>query len=92
MVSSHDLSTRSACADAVEAVAAHYSGALDVLVNNAGVLVGESLADLTEERFDHCMDVNCKSALWVTQAAVKYLEKYGFGMGKLKCIRVIFNK
>ena len=50
---------------------------LDVLVNNAGILIPDTLLELTMERFDLSMEVNVKSALKLTQEATKHLEKSG---------------
>ena len=47
---------------------------LDVLVNNAGIVRRETLANMTSESFETSMNVNVRSALLLTQAAVKYLE------------------
>ena len=52
-----------------------YVSALDVLVNNAGVMHTANLENITEEHFDVSMAVNVKSALRLTQNAVKWLEK-----------------
>jgi NAD(P)-dependent dehydrogenase (short-subunit alcohol dehydrogenase family) len=43
-------------------------GAVDVLVNNAGVTHAASLFDLTEADFDRVMGVNLKAALFLSQA------------------------
>jgi 3-oxoacyl-[acyl-carrier protein] reductase len=44
-------------------------GPIDILVNNAGSLVGrQSIAELTEERWDEVLDVNLKSAVLCSQA------------------------
>ena len=48
---------------------------LDVLVNNAGIVRRETLANMTSESFETSMNVNVRSALLLTQAAVKYLER-----------------
>ena len=47
---------------------------LDVLVNNAGIVRRETLANMTCKSFETSMNVNVRSALLLTQAAVKYLE------------------
>jgi len=45
-----------------------------VLVNNAGIVRRETLANMTSESFETSMNVNVRSALILTQASVKYLE------------------
>ena len=45
-----------------------------MLVNNAGIFRRETLANMTSESFETSMNVNVRSALLLTQAAVKYLE------------------
>ena len=47
---------------------------IDVLVNNAGVLRKETLANITCDAFAISMNVNVRSALLLTQASVQYLE------------------
>ena len=53
----------------------YYVSALDVLINNAGVMHTANLENITEEHFDDSMAVNVKSALRLTQNAVKWLEQ-----------------
>lgn len=48
--------------------------ALDVLVNNAGVMFSEKLDKVTEEMMDKSFDLNVKTALHLTQLAVKHME------------------
>ena len=48
-------------------------GALDVLVNNAGITHAASLDALTEEDFDRVFAINLKSALWATQGAARLM-------------------
>ena len=48
-------------------------GALDVLVNNAGVTHAANLDDLTEQDFDRVFAINLKAALWGTQAAARLM-------------------
>ena len=45
-----------------------------MLVNNAGIFRRETLANMTSESFETSMNVNVRSALLLTQVAVKYLE------------------
>ncbi|SBN61612.1 glucose 1-dehydrogenase [Curtobacterium sp. 9128] len=54
-------------------------GALDVLVNNAGIEDRKSLLEETEEGYDKVMAVNMKSAFFGTQAAAKQFIAQGSG-------------
>lgn len=46
-------------------------GPLDVLVNNAGVVMRAGLWDITEQMWDRVLDVNLKGVFLVSQAAAK---------------------
>lgn len=51
-------------------------GGLDILINNAGSLVARKMLDEMEADFWHkVMDINLTSMMFVTRAAVPYLEK-----------------
>lgn len=52
---------------------------LDLLINNAGVCHDISVAKMTEEQFDHVLDVNLKGAFLVSQAALKLMSKQRHG-------------
>ena len=59
--------------DAVE-----FLGGLDVLINNAGDLVQRrSIQEVDAAFWERVMNVNVTSMLWVTRAAVPWLEKAG---------------
>lgn len=58
--------------------AAEFLGGLDVLVNNAGDLVQRrTLADVDAEFFQRSLDINLASMLFVTRAALPWLERAG---------------
>jgi NAD(P)-dependent dehydrogenase (short-subunit alcohol dehydrogenase family) len=48
--------------------------ALDIVVNNAGALVGGTVDSQTEEDFDAMMDVNVKAVWLLTRAALPHLR------------------
>ncbi|MGI9373836.1 MAG: SDR family NAD(P)-dependent oxidoreductase [Hyphomicrobiales bacterium] len=50
-------------------------GAIDVLVNNAGIIIGAEFLDLTEEDFDKVLAVNLKGAFLVGQAVARQMVK-----------------
>ncbi|XP_061168608.1 3-oxoacyl-[acyl-carrier-protein] reductase FabG-like [Saccostrea echinata] len=49
-------------------------GKLDVLVNNAGMAKSMDISMETEENFDEIMNVNIKSAYFLTQLAIPHLK------------------
>ena len=53
---------------------------LDILVNNAGILRASSLLELSEEDLDAMLQINCRGAVLVAQAAVQIMERQGFGV------------
>ncbi|WP_309621263.1 SDR family oxidoreductase [Novosphingobium sp.] len=61
--------------------AAERWGALDLLVNNAGVTHAADLDDLSEEDFDRVFAINLKAALWGTQAAARLMGANSSGGG-----------
>jgi 3-oxoacyl-[acyl-carrier protein] reductase len=55
-------------------------GGLDVLINNAGALIRRSpLAEVADELFDAVMDLNVRSVVMASQAAIPHLRKAGGG-------------
>ncbi len=52
-------------------------GRLDVLVNNAGIIAPEMIAEATEEAFDRQFAVNVKGVFFAMQEAAKRLEDGG---------------
>lgn len=53
---------------------ANWTATLDVLVNNAGVFPSAAFDEVTEETWDHALDVNCKSMFFMTQALAPLLR------------------
>jgi 2-deoxy-D-gluconate 3-dehydrogenase len=66
----------------VMAEAAELSGRVDILVNNAGIIRRADALDFTEADWDAVMDVNLKSAFFLSQAAARAMLADGAG-GKI---------
>jgi NAD(P)-dependent dehydrogenase (short-subunit alcohol dehydrogenase family) len=62
----------------VDEVARHY-GRLDILVNTVGGQREEKANDVTEDNFDHVIDLNLKSVMFQAQAAAKHMILAGGG-------------
>ena len=61
----------------VEESATHF-GRLDGLINNAGLMLGRvPYADMTDEHYEAVMDLNGRSVLIASQAAIPWLKKNG---------------
>jgi NAD(P)-dependent dehydrogenase (short-subunit alcohol dehydrogenase family) len=54
-------------------------GRLDILVNNAGMFFAAKFAELTEELWDHIMNVNLKSQFLCAQSAAPIMKRQGRG-------------
>jgi NAD(P)-dependent dehydrogenase (short-subunit alcohol dehydrogenase family) len=71
-----DVTDRSAVFAAVERAAAVFGG-LDVVVNNAGVMLYGMVEEATEEQVRAHFDVNFFGAVWVAQAVLPHLKGDG---------------
>ena len=60
-------------ADALVATAVERFGSLDAVVNNAGVQVEKTVAETTDEDFDHVMGVNVRGVFNMCRAAVRQM-------------------
>ena len=54
-------------------------GRLDILVNNAGMFFAAKFEELTEEQWDHIMNVNLKSQFLCAQSAAPIMKRQGRG-------------
>jgi NAD(P)-dependent dehydrogenase (short-subunit alcohol dehydrogenase family) len=73
-----DVSAPDAAARIVEAALAAF-GRLDVLINNAGIVVGGPFGDLPAADFDAVMDVGLGAAIRLSRAAWPHLAASGAG-------------
>jgi 2-deoxy-D-gluconate 3-dehydrogenase len=75
---SADLSTIEPVDAIVEAAVSAF-GSVDILVNNAGIIRRADAIDFTEADWDAVMDVNLKTAFFLSQAAAKRMIPNGRG-------------
>lgn len=73
-----DVTSVSETQSMVDEVARHF-GRLDILVNCVGLNREEKAEEITEERFDHVLDVNLKGAMFQAQAAARHMIRQGTG-------------
>jgi len=52
-------------------------GRLDILVNNAGVWIGKPVGDITDEEYDHVMDVNVRAVFAAVREASRHMGEGG---------------
>lgn len=72
--------SRSAEAVRIVDEAAAAMGGLDVLVNNAGALIKRApLEQLDDALYDQVMDLNARSVVFASQAAIKHMKAAGRG-------------
>ncbi|MEN3109866.1 SDR family NAD(P)-dependent oxidoreductase [Uliginosibacterium paludis] len=81
-----DLSNSTACRTLVEDFVARFGG-IDVLINNAGGLVGRKpLPEIDDAFFDAVTDLNMRSALMCTQAARPHLAASARASGETAAV------
>lgn len=54
-------------------------GAVDVLINNSGLAVPETIDRLTDEGWDKVLETNLRGAMWLTRALLPAMTAQDFG-------------
>jgi NAD(P)-dependent dehydrogenase (short-subunit alcohol dehydrogenase family) len=73
-----DVRVRGQC----EALVAHCVerfGSIDVLVNNSGLAVPETVEEITDEGWETVLSTNLKGVMWLVRAALKQMAAREFG-------------
>lgn len=73
-----DVTDPSVCSDLFRRTMGHF-GRLDVLFNNAGIVLNGTLEDCTEDEWQRTMDVNLKSMYLTCREAVPIMRRQGGG-------------
>jgi NAD(P)-dependent dehydrogenase (short-subunit alcohol dehydrogenase family) len=73
-----DVRAREQC-EALVGHAVERFGALDVLVNNSGLAVPETVEEITEEGWETVLSTNLKGAMWLVRAALPGMAARDFG-------------
>lgn len=76
-----DLTEQDRLEEIIEKAVAHF-GRIDILVNNAGIIRRNDAVDFTEKDWDDVMNVNLKTAFFLSQQAARQFIKQGNG-GKI---------
>jgi 3-oxoacyl-[acyl-carrier protein] reductase len=72
-----DLSDRAATSAALQDISS--SNRIDAVVNNVGVVRPQSLEDVTPDALDAVLDLNLRTAIQLTQAALPAMRQQGWG-------------
>ncbi len=76
-----DLGSAAHSGEIVQQAVEHF-GAVDILVNNAGIIRRNDALEFSESDWDAVMNVNLKTAFFLSQAAARHMLKLGRG-GKI---------
>jgi len=83
-----DVRSAGDCARAVQAAVDHFGG-LDVLINNAAIARSADIDSVTEEIWDATIDINLKSVMLLSKAAVPALAVRGGAIVNLSSIAAL---
>jgi len=70
----HDVASETQWIEMTNAIKAEH-GRLDAVVNNAGVFMGATIEETTEEIWDKVLDVNLKGLMWGCKHAIRVMKE-----------------
>jgi len=73
-----DMTKEADCKHLIDTAVKTY-GKLDILINNAAICPNIPMTEMTEEEFDHTMNVNVKGVFFCCKYAVPYMIQNGAG-------------
>jgi NAD(P)-dependent dehydrogenase (short-subunit alcohol dehydrogenase family) len=73
-----DVTSNSDCKKTTENVIQEF-GRIDILFNNAGIIIRKNIVDLTEEEWDEVLNVNLKAIYLLSHHVIPYMIKKGRG-------------
>ncbi|HWR85127.1 MAG TPA: SDR family NAD(P)-dependent oxidoreductase [Rhodoglobus sp.] len=73
-----DVTDPESVGSAIATVVERY-GTVDVLINNAGIIVEGPIEELTVERWRRCLDVNVTGVFLLSQAVIPVMKRAGRG-------------
>jgi len=73
-----DVTSKIQCQKAVEDIIRTF-GRIDILFNNAGIIIRKNIVDLEEEEWDRVLNVNLKSVYLLSHFVIPYMRKTGGG-------------
>ena len=71
--------SRAADVDRAVAVALNAYGSVDILVNNAGIFIRNAISDVSDEEWDHVMNVNLKGYFLMCRRVIPEMRSVGRG-------------
>ena len=78
-----DVTDAEACKSAAASVIEKF-GAVDILINNAGITQPVKTMDIDQKSWDRILDVNLKGVLFLSQAVIPHMR--GRGKGSIACM------
>jgi NAD(P)-dependent dehydrogenase (short-subunit alcohol dehydrogenase family) len=73
-----DVKSVQQCGHLVEQILSNHSS-IDVLVNNAGIMLNKSILNTNEEEWDEVLDTSLKGSFFMSKAVIPCMQKQGGG-------------